>query len=160
MLRRLSVVPSWSLDMAEQVCADDSLPMTDIVDLLTALVDKSLIELEPEVLGEARYRLLETVREYAAGWLARGETAVIERRRREYALREAEKAAAVGMAMEPLPGRPGWTRSGASRSRRRTCTRSLAAACPMATPRQGCGSAPGSGWSGSCGHIRRRRSLD
>jgi len=102
MLRRLSVFPSWSLDMAERVCADDSLPASDIVDLLTALADKSLIELEPEVLGEARYRLLETVREYAAGWLAlAGETAVMERRRREYTLRETEEAAAVGMALEP-----------------------------------------------------------
>jgi predicted ATPase/DNA-binding CsgD family transcriptional regulator len=104
MLRRLSVFPGWSLDMAEQVCADDSLPAADIVDLLTALADKSLIELEPEVLGEARYRLLETVREYAAGWLAlAGETAVMERRRREYTLRETEKAAAVGTAIEPAP---------------------------------------------------------
>jgi predicted ATPase/DNA-binding CsgD family transcriptional regulator len=104
MLRRLSVFPSWSLDMAEQVCADDGLPAADIVDLLTALADKSFIELEPEVLGEARYRLLETVREYAAGWLAlAGESAVMERRRREYTLRETERAAAVGMALEPAP---------------------------------------------------------
>ena len=104
MLRRLSVFPSLSLDMAEQVCADDSLPAADIMDLLTALADKSLIELEPEVLGEARYKLLETVREYAAGWLAlTGEAAVMERRRREYTLRETEKAAAVGMALEPGP---------------------------------------------------------
>ncbi|HUC24462.1 MAG TPA: LuxR C-terminal-related transcriptional regulator [Streptosporangiaceae bacterium] len=104
MLRRLSVFPGWSLDMAEKVCADDSLPAADIVDLLTALADKSLIELEPEVLGEARYRLLETVREYAAGWLAlAGETAVMERRRREYTVRETERAAAVGMALEPAP---------------------------------------------------------
>ena len=104
MLRRLSVFPGLSLDTAEQVCADDSLPAADIVDLLTALADKSLIELEPEVLGEARYKLLETVREYAAGWLAlAGETAVMERRRREYTLRETEKAAAVGMALEPGP---------------------------------------------------------
>ena len=104
MLRRLSVFPGWSLDTAEQVCADDSLPAADIVDLLTALADKSLIELEPEVLGEARYRLLETVREYAAGWLAlAGETAVMERRRREFTVRETERAAAVGMALEPGP---------------------------------------------------------
>jgi predicted ATPase/DNA-binding CsgD family transcriptional regulator len=104
MLRRLSVFHGWSLDMAEQVCADDSLPTAAIVDVLTALADKSLIELEPEVLGQARYRLLETVREYAAGWLAlAGETAVMERRRREYTLRETEKAAAVGMAIQPAP---------------------------------------------------------
>jgi predicted ATPase/DNA-binding CsgD family transcriptional regulator len=104
LLRRLSAFAGWSLEMAEQACADDILPAADIVDLLTALADKSFIELEPEVLGQARYRLLETVREYAAGWLAlAGETAFMDRRRREYTLRETERAAAIGMAMEPAP---------------------------------------------------------
>ena len=102
LLRRLSVFSSWSLDMAEQVCADDSLPTADIVDTLTALADKSLIELEPEALGQARYRLLETVREYAADWLAAaGESALMEQRRREYARREIETATAIGMALAP-----------------------------------------------------------
>jgi predicted ATPase/DNA-binding CsgD family transcriptional regulator len=104
LLRRLSAFASLSLEMAEQVCADDSLPAADIVDLLTGLADKSLIELEPEMLGQARYRLLETVREYAADLLAlAGETAVMERRRREYILRETDKAAAIGTAVEPAP---------------------------------------------------------
>jgi DNA-binding CsgD family transcriptional regulator len=104
LLRRLSAFASWTLEMAEQVCADNELPAADMVDLLTALADKSLIEVEPEVLGEARYRLLETVREYAAGLLALvGETAMMERRRRDYTLSETEKATLIGMAMVPAP---------------------------------------------------------
>ncbi len=104
LLRRLSTLAGWSLDMAEQVCADDSLPAADIVDLLTALADKSLVEVEPEALGQARYRMLETVREYAGGWLElAGETALIQRRRRDYTLRECERLAAIGMALVPAP---------------------------------------------------------
>jgi predicted ATPase/DNA-binding CsgD family transcriptional regulator len=104
LLRRLSALAGWSLDMAEQVCADDTLPAADIVDLLTALADKSLVEVEPEALGQARYRMLETVREYAGSWLERsGETALMQRRRREYTLRECERSAAIGMALVPAP---------------------------------------------------------
>ena len=33
---------------------------------MSALVDKSLVAREPEVLGQARYRLLDSIREYAA----------------------------------------------------------------------------------------------
>ena len=104
LLRRLSAFASWSLEMAEEVCSDDSLPSADIVDLLTTLADKSLVEVEPEALGQARYRLLETVREYAAERLAaEGEAATLERRRRDYAVRETERLAAIGMAMVPAP---------------------------------------------------------
>ena len=104
LLCRLSAWASWSLETAEQICADEVLPAADMVDLLTALADKSLVEVEPEVLGEARYRLLETVREYAAGLLAlAGETAMMEHRLRQFTLRETEKAVAIGMAMVPAP---------------------------------------------------------
>ena len=104
LLRRLSAWASWSLGMAEQICADHMLPAADMVDLLTALADKSLVEVEPEAFGEVRYRLLETVREYAAERLAlAGETATMERRRRDYTLRETEKSLAIGMAMVPAP---------------------------------------------------------
>jgi predicted ATPase/DNA-binding CsgD family transcriptional regulator len=104
LLRRLSAFASWTLEMAEQICADDILPAADMVDLLTALADKSLVEVEPEVLGQARYRLLETVREYAAERLALAdETAMMERRRRGYTLRETETAVAVGMAVVDAP---------------------------------------------------------
>ena len=56
--------------MAEQVCADDDLQAGDMLGLTAALVDKSLVVLDPEALGQARYRMLDTIREYAAARLA------------------------------------------------------------------------------------------
>jgi predicted ATPase/DNA-binding CsgD family transcriptional regulator len=98
LLRRLSVLASWSLDMAEQVCADDELPADQVLDLLTALADKSIVEVGPEALGQVRYRMLETVRTYAAGLLAEaGEAPLMRRRMRDYTLRESERAADAGL---------------------------------------------------------------
>ncbi len=104
MLRRLSVFAGWSLDMAEEVCSDDNLPADQMPDLITGLVDKSLVIVEPEVLGQTRYRMLDTIREYAAERLAKaGESAELERRLRDYSLRVAEESMAVGMAIIPAP---------------------------------------------------------
>ncbi|WP_394793811.1 ATP-binding protein [Armatimonas sp.] len=54
----------WTLRAAEAVCASEELESWEILDLLTLLVDKSLVTYE-EREGNARYRLLETVRQYA-----------------------------------------------------------------------------------------------
>jgi predicted ATPase/DNA-binding CsgD family transcriptional regulator/Tfp pilus assembly protein PilF len=70
LLRRLSAFSGWNLAMAEQVCADDQVPAGHVLDLLAALIDKSLVTLDGERDSEARYRLLDTIREYAAGRLA------------------------------------------------------------------------------------------
>jgi predicted ATPase/DNA-binding CsgD family transcriptional regulator len=104
LLGRLSVFAGWSLDMAEEVCADRLVPAGDMLDSLAALVDKSLVVREPEALGQARYRLLDTIREYAAEKLAAaGETATVARRLRDYVLTVAERNFAVGMALVPAP---------------------------------------------------------
>ncbi|WP_086838381.1 BTAD domain-containing putative transcriptional regulator [Amycolatopsis kentuckyensis] len=70
-LRRLSVFAGGaSLEAAERVCGDD-----DVLDLLTALTEKSLVV----VVGE-RYRMLGTIKEYAEQRLAEaGETDVARR---------------------------------------------------------------------------------
>jgi predicted ATPase/class 3 adenylate cyclase len=66
LLRRLSVFAGgWSLDAAEVVCAGGVVDATAILDLLGSLVDKSLVLVETHR-GEARYRFLETIRQY--GW--------------------------------------------------------------------------------------------
>ncbi len=70
LLRRLSVFAGWSLEMAEDVCTDELVPPAAILDTVAALVDKSLVVREPEVLGQARFRMLDTIREYAAEKLA------------------------------------------------------------------------------------------
>jgi len=67
LLARLSsFAGGWTLEAAEQVCAADSLiALEEVLELLLALVDKSLVLVE-ERRGETRYRMLETVRAYAA----------------------------------------------------------------------------------------------
>ena len=104
LLRRLSVFAGWSLEMAEQVCSGDGIPASDVLDLLASLVDKSLVVREPEVLGQARYRLLDTIREYAAARLAdAGESAAFQLRLRDYTVTLAEHNLAIGMAVIPAP---------------------------------------------------------
>ena len=104
LLRRLSVFAGFSLEMAEQVCSDGDLPAEDMLDLIAALADKSLVVVEPEVLGQARYRLLDTIREYAAARLAdAGESGIFQLRLRDYTLGVVEHNLAIGMAQLPAP---------------------------------------------------------
>ena len=64
LLRRLAVFAgSFSLEAAEAICSGEPLETEDILDGVTALVDKSLVVMEPGD-DRARYRLLETVRQY------------------------------------------------------------------------------------------------
>ncbi len=70
LLRRLSVFAGgWTLDATEVVCAsaqgDTQVKPADVLDLLSTLVNKSLVMVEREPDQEARYHLLETVRQYA-----------------------------------------------------------------------------------------------
>jgi len=104
LFRRLAAFTGWSLEMAEQVCADEDIPPAEVLGLTAALVDKSLVVLDPEVLGQARYRMLDTIREYAAVRLAQaGEAAAFRLRLRDYTLKVAEDSFAVGMARAPAP---------------------------------------------------------
>jgi hypothetical protein len=70
LLGRLSVfAESFDLDAAEVVCGFGDIELFDVTDLLGSLVDKSLVVAEPA--GPAlRYRLLETIRQFAAEKLA------------------------------------------------------------------------------------------
>lgn len=79
---RLSVfVGGATLDAVEQVCGGD-------LDTLASLVDKSLVEFDG-----ARYRMLETIRAYAATELAAtGERAALDRAHADYILDLVERA--------------------------------------------------------------------
>jgi predicted ATPase/DNA-binding SARP family transcriptional activator len=83
-LRRLSVFAGGcGLTAAEAVCAgpEAGRPGPDVATALASLIDKSLVVAAPDDTGEMRYRLLETVAEYAAGRLAEaGERGAAERR--------------------------------------------------------------------------------
>jgi non-specific serine/threonine protein kinase len=69
-LDRLSVFAGgWTLEAAEAVTSRGDAGEWQVLDHLAALVGKSLVQAE-EVYGSTRYRLLETVRHYAAERLA------------------------------------------------------------------------------------------
>jgi predicted ATPase/DNA-binding CsgD family transcriptional regulator/Tfp pilus assembly protein PilF len=94
LLRRLAVFSGWNLDMAEQVCSDDIIPADAVLGLLISLIDKSLVVLDGEAAGDARYRLLDTIREYAAERLAAaGERDALSLRHRDYVLTLVEETA-------------------------------------------------------------------
>ena len=70
-LRRLSVfVGGFELDGADAVCGAGDVDVFEVADLLGSLVNKSLIVAERSS-GSLRYRLLETIRQYAAHQLVR-----------------------------------------------------------------------------------------
>ena len=64
-LQRLSVFyGNWTLEAAEYVCTDEQIEPSHILDLITHLLDKSLIISEDQE-GTLRYRMLEIIRQYA-----------------------------------------------------------------------------------------------
>jgi predicted ATPase/DNA-binding SARP family transcriptional activator len=87
LFRRLAVFAGgFQLEAAEAVCSDDALATADVLDVLTGLVEKSLVAVD-DTEESYRYRLLEPVRQYAAGQLraAREAGAFNERHARWFA---------------------------------------------------------------------------
>jgi predicted ATPase len=109
-LRRLSVFAGgFELEAAEAICAAESVDAFEVLDLISSLVTKSLVTAErtPE---SVRYRMLETIRQYAAQELLRscGEDEVVATRDRHagYFMRLAEEAAPALAG----PGQGHWLR--------------------------------------------------
>jgi predicted ATPase/class 3 adenylate cyclase/DNA-binding CsgD family transcriptional regulator len=92
-LRRLSVFAGgFGLDAAEAVVAADPVGGYEVLGLLGRLVDKSLVQVDDESGGAARYRLLETIRQYAGDRLAdTGEVTSTRDRHLAWALAFAEQ---------------------------------------------------------------------
>jgi tetratricopeptide (TPR) repeat protein len=66
LFQRLSVFAGgWTLEAAEAICAGEGIEAFDVLDLLTQLINKSLVIPDQESDTETRYRLLETIRQYA-----------------------------------------------------------------------------------------------
>ncbi|MDQ5850795.1 MAG: hypothetical protein M3380_01755, partial [Chloroflexota bacterium] len=89
---RLGVfVRGCMLEAVEAICnAEGTL---DVLEGLLSLVDKSLLEQRDEDLGEPRFVMLETIREYALEQLEqKGEAPTIQRRHADYYLQLAERA--------------------------------------------------------------------
>ncbi|MGN9910107.1 BTAD domain-containing putative transcriptional regulator [Phytohabitans sp. LJ34] len=91
-LRRLSVFSGGaSLEAAERVCAGDPVEAWEVLELLTALTEKSLVVADGA--GAPRYRMLGTIKEYAVQRLAEaGETDVARRAHLAYFTEFAETA--------------------------------------------------------------------
>jgi len=83
---RLSVfVGGFELDAVEGICTDETRPAEDVLDLVTGLVDKSILVRDDDASGQARYRMLETVRAYGQEMLIQtDELAVLRRRHRDW----------------------------------------------------------------------------
>ena len=104
LLRRLAVFAGgFSLEALEAVCPGEGLEEHEVVDLLMRLVDKSLVVVE-ERGGEVRYRLLETVRQYARGKLrGSGESKTLRDRHLDFFLRLGEEAEPKLRGAEQIP---------------------------------------------------------
>lgn len=87
---RLSVFAGgWTLEAAEEVAAGEEIERDDVLDLLARLVEKSLVSLD--VAGD-RYRMLETVREYAAEKLEAADESAVRSNHLKYYLQLVEQA--------------------------------------------------------------------
>jgi predicted ATPase/class 3 adenylate cyclase len=112
LLRRVAVFSGgWTLDAATAICADDELQTWEVLDLLTSLVDKSLVTAELNdtlVTGtKLRYRLLESTRQYSAEKLASsGERDLMRLRHAEFFLQFAEQAERSWSKTPTLTWRP------------------------------------------------------
>ncbi|MPY85168.1 MAG: LuxR family transcriptional regulator [Actinophytocola sp.] len=90
---RLSVFSGgFDLAAAEAVCSDAEIPEEDVVGLLAALVDKSIVVAE-HTDGRLRYRLLETIRQHGLERLtASGDETAVRERHRDHFVHLVEQA--------------------------------------------------------------------
>jgi predicted ATPase/DNA-binding CsgD family transcriptional regulator len=103
LLRRLSIFAGgWTLEAAETVCSGEGIEQQDVFDLLVHLVRKSMVVSEEGRAGAGRYRLLETLRQYARERLvAAAELEATHNRHASYYLALAEE-------VEPSMWEVGW----------------------------------------------------
>src|SRR5439155_11823137 len=71
LFNRLAIfVGGFTIEAAESVCSGEIVDPDAVLDLLLRLIEKSLVVAEPGDDGAHRYRLLETLRQYAREQLA------------------------------------------------------------------------------------------
>ncbi len=102
---RLSVFAGeFGLEAMERVCGGNGLDPVELVDTLVRLVDKSIVIRIDGAEGGARYRMLDTIREFGAELLADAD--IYRRRHRDYYLAVAREfdSAFIG------PGQVAWVR--------------------------------------------------
>jgi predicted ATPase/DNA-binding SARP family transcriptional activator len=83
-VRLAAFAGSFDIDAVEAVCSGGAVRDAEVIDLLARLVAKSLVTVDDAATG--RYRLLDTIRQYAAEQLeAKGERTTVEERLRAWA---------------------------------------------------------------------------
>lgn len=92
LFRRLAVfVGGWTLEASEEVCSGNGIEASEVLDLLSQLVNKSLV-LVKTTDGTPRYRRLETIRQFARDkFLEKSEPALLRDRHLIYFLKKAEE---------------------------------------------------------------------
>ncbi len=106
MFGRLSTFSApFNLEAAERVAADGDLDPVDVDDLVGSLVDRSLLTVTTGPRGERRYRMLETIRHYAAEALAdTGEAQATQRRHADWCLGEVRQIHQLLTGAEEVAG--------------------------------------------------------
>ena len=93
LLRRLAIFPdTFTLDSAQGVCGDPPIDDSKVLDLLAALVDKSLVVPVITTSGVTRYRLLESTRAFGVARLRESGDMDRQRRLAQYFIRAYEEA--------------------------------------------------------------------
>lgn len=110
LLRRAAVFAGfWLMEAAEEVCTWETpaslLNKDDVLDVVTSLVNKSLIVIEEAAGADARYHLLETIREYALSKLREaGEEREARTHHAAFFVKIAETAEPMLMGVAQLAG--------------------------------------------------------
>ena len=133
LFRRLAVfLGGFDLDAAQAVAGTTEVERYQVLDQLTLLVDKSLVVAE-NTSGRTRYRLLETVRQYALEKLGEsGEADDVRARHRDHYM-----SVAAVLDLSRAAGLPASTSRG-STTISTTCERRSGGAWKRATQRQHC----------------------
>jgi predicted ATPase/transcriptional regulator with XRE-family HTH domain len=98
LLRRLSVFAAgWTLHLAEVVCSDGGIERSDVLDLLTQLVDKSMAVVDSRD-AVVRYRMLQPIRQYAVELLEASGEARTYRARHADTFLESARMSDAGLA--------------------------------------------------------------
>jgi predicted ATPase/class 3 adenylate cyclase len=81
----------WSLEAAERICGEG--PEKDVIGPLESLVESGLVQRRETRDGEIRFRMLETIGEFAKNMLGQSDQAEVIRRRHAYFFRNAAEEA-------------------------------------------------------------------
>jgi predicted ATPase/DNA-binding SARP family transcriptional activator len=104
LFRRLSVFAGgWTLEAAEEVCSGEGIEEGEVLDVLSELVERSLVVTETGHEEVPRFRMLEPIRQYGRELLQESVTVEqLQERHAKYFLKLAERAESELMGNRPM----------------------------------------------------------